>query len=77
MWIDVISTSGHKNKFDQWDFSSITIELFSTKNRTYISPNASTEDKKYITWKAANEDIAKQRSQGYRGKKFLQFVLNL
>ena len=70
MWIDVISTSGHKNKFDQWDFSSITIELFPRKTEPIYPPNASTEDKKYITWKAANEDIAKQRSQGYRGKKF-------
>ena len=31
MWIDVISTSGHKNKFDKWDFSSITIEKICNK----------------------------------------------
>lgn len=70
MWIDVISTSGHKNKFNQWDFSSITIELFPRKTKPIYPPNASTEDKKYITWEAANEDISEQRSQGYRGKKF-------
>ena len=25
MWIDVISTSGYKNEYGKWDFSSITI----------------------------------------------------
>ncbi|MDD7521162.1 MAG: hypothetical protein SOW12_08260 [Lachnospiraceae bacterium] len=54
MWIDVISTSGHKNKFDKWDFSSITIELFPRKTKPIYPPNTITEYKKYITWKAAN-----------------------
>lgn len=40
-------------------FSSIIIELFPRKTKPIYPPNASTEDKKYITWKAANEDIAK------------------
>ena len=33
-----------------------------------------TEDKKYITWKTAHEDIDQQRSQGYIGKKFIIFL---
>lgn len=70
MWIDVINTSGYKNKFGKWDFSSITIELFPRKIKPIYSQYASTEYKKYITWKTANEDIVKQRTQGYRGKKF-------
>ena len=70
MWIDVISTSGYKNKFNQWDFSSITIELFPRKTKPIYPQIATPEDKKYITWQTANVDIAKQRSQGYRGKKF-------
>lgn len=70
MWIDVISTSGYKNKFDKWDFSSITIELFPRKIKPIYPAHAGTEDKKYITWETANRDIAKQRLQGYRGKKF-------
>lgn len=69
MWIDVISTSGYKNKFNQWDFSSITIELFPRKTKPIYPQIATPEDKKYITWQTANVDIAKQRSQGYRGKK--------
>jgi len=71
MWIDVISASGCKNEFDKWDFSSITIELFPRKTKPMYPQNASAEDKKYITWKTAKEDIAKQKSQGYRGKKFI------
>lgn len=70
MWIDVISTSGYKNEFGKWDFSSITIELFPRKTKPIYPQYASIEDKKYITWKTANEDIDKQRLQGYRGEKF-------
>lgn len=70
MWIDVISTSGGKNGFGQWDFSSITIELFPRKIKLIYPENTSTADKKYITWQAANKDINQQRVQGYRGKKF-------
>lgn len=33
MWIDVIKTSGYKNKFNKWDFSNITIELFPRKTK--------------------------------------------
>ena len=71
MWIDVLNTSGYKNNYGKWDFSSITIELFPRKTKPIYPQYASTEDKKYITWKTANEDIAKQRLQGYRGKKFI------
>ena len=60
MWIDVLNTSGYKNDYDKWDFSSITVELFPRKMRPVYPEYASTEDKKYITWKTANEDIAKQ-----------------
>lgn len=56
---------------DKWDFSSLTIELFPRKTKPIYPKYASIEDKKFITWKTANEDIAKQRSQGYRGKKFI------
>lgn len=70
MWIDVLNTSGYKNKDGKWDFSSITVELFPRKTRPIYPEYASTEDKKYITWKTANEDIVKQRSHGYKGQKF-------
>lgn len=70
MWIDVLNTSGYKNNYDKWDFSNITVELFPRKTRPVYPEYASTEDKKYITWKTANEDIAKQRSHGYKGQKF-------
>lgn len=70
MWIDVLNTSGYKNDYDKWDFSSITVELFPRKMRPVYPEYASTEDKKYITWKTANEDIAKQRKNGYKGQKF-------
>lgn len=71
MWIDVLSTSGYKNEYDKWDFSSITIELFPRKIKPVYPEYASIEDKKYITWKTANEDISKQRKKGYKGKRFV------
>ena len=70
MWIDVLATSGYKNRGGAWNFSSITIELFPRQTKPIYPKSANENDKKYITWKTAVEDIAKQRSQGYRGKKF-------
>lgn len=71
VWIDVLSTSGYKNEYCKWDFSSITIELFPRKIKPVYPEYASIEDKKYITWKTANEDISEQRKKGYKGKRFV------
>lgn len=70
MWIDIIKTSGNKNKYDKWDFSSITAELFPRKTKPVYPNNARMEDKKYITWQTAYLDINEQRQQGYKGQKF-------
>lgn len=69
-WIDVLSLEGDKNKDGRWDFKYINVELFPRKIHPEYPADASEEDKKYITWKTANEDIAEQRSHGYRGSKF-------
>ena len=52
---------------------NLTNGIFKYNNRTFsrktkpIYPNMSiTEDKKYITWKTANEDIAKQSCKDMR-----------
>ena len=50
MWIDVIKTSGYKNKFNKWDFSNITIELFPRKTKPIYPQYVSDEYKKYITY---------------------------
>lgn len=71
MWIDVLKTSGYKNEDQKWDFSSITIELFPRKMKVVYPEDASIDDKKYITWKTANEDIKKQREKGYKGKRYV------
>lgn len=71
MWIDILSTSGGKNEYGKWDFSSITIELFPRKIKPVYPEYSSIADEKYITWKTANEDISKQRKKGYKGKRFV------
>ena len=71
MWIDILSTSGDKNEYGKWDFSSITIELFPRKIKPVYPEYSSIDDKKYITWKTANEDISKQRKKGDKGKRFV------
>ncbi len=70
MWIDVLDLEGYKNKDDRWDFKYIDVELFPRRLHPKYPASASEEDKKYITWKTANEDIAEQRSHGYNGSKF-------
>lgn len=70
MWIDVLSLKGSKNKDGRWDFEYINVELFPRKHHPKYPAGASEEDKKYITWKTANEDITEQRIHGFEGSKF-------
>lgn len=70
MWIDVISKEGRKRKDNRWDFTVFTVELFPRKTRPVYPQYASDDDKKYITWATAHEDINKQRRQGYHGPRY-------
>ena len=70
MWIDVLNHEGNKNKNGRWDFRYFEIELFPRKHNPIYPEYASEEDKKYITWKTAHEDITEQRRCGYRGTRF-------
>lgn len=71
MWIDVLSTSGYKNRYGQWDFSSIKVELFPRITTPVYPKNVSLEVKKLITWQTATKDISSQRQQGFKGKKYI------
>lgn len=70
MWIDILNLEGDKNDDDRWDFKHFTIELFPRRKYPQYPDGVSDEDKKYITWKTAHEDILEQRSRGYKGTKF-------
>ena len=70
-WIDVISTKGDRNDDEQWDFKEITVELFPRRKQPVFPKNAGVEEKKYITWQTAHEDIAAQRKQGINGLRFM------
>ena len=73
-WVDVISIDGQINEDYKWDFKSFSVELFPRKTRPIYPPNASNEEKNYITWKTAHEDIQDLRSKGYKGTKFVVFT---
>lgn len=69
-WIDVLDLDERKNRDGQRDFKYFTIELFPRKIQPKYPAKADEEDKKYITWQTAHEDIDRQRRQGYRGARF-------
>ena len=70
MWIDILNLDGYKNKDNKWNFKYFTIELFPRKKNPKYPDNVTEKEAKYITWKTAHEDIAEQRSRGYKGTKF-------
>lgn len=70
-WIDILESEGKKNNNERWDFTHFSIELFPRKKKPDYSFCNDEEDRKYITWKTAHEDMKEQRRQGYRGKKYI------
>lgn len=74
-WIDVVEI----NAFDYYDeednarkdFNYFIVELFPRITTPDYSNVADEEDRKYITWKTAIDDITVQRAKGYVGPKFL------
>ena len=69
-WIDVLSSRGYKRNDNRWDFSEFDVELFPRHKRPVYPPKCTEEDRKYITWKTAHEDIEEQRRKGVRGEKY-------
>ena len=71
-WIDVISLNTYykSGADDRKAFNWIIVELFPRN----IKPSYDKKDpshNKYLTWKAAHEDISIQRAKGYNGPKYL------
>lgn len=69
-WIDILNFTGYKTKSGRWNFKQISIELYPRLTRPVYPAYASEEDKKYITWKAAYEDIMKQKRKHYKGPRY-------
>jgi hypothetical protein len=70
MWIDILSLDTYK-KFGRFGFNYILAELFPRKLKPVYPPHASTEEKAYITWQTAEEDIHQQRHRGVHCPKYL------
>ena len=84
-WIDVLDVAGTKFEYQKlfvgkesyhfeldtaWDFEFFDVELFPRKTNPFYPEHASDDEKKYITWQTAHEDISLLRSHGYKGPKF-------
>lgn len=70
MWIDVVSIDKKGRKDNLWDFNYIIVELFPKKTKLVYSPNASEEEKHYLTWQTAHKDIEAARRHRYHGPKY-------
>ena len=69
-WIDVLELHTY-NTHGQRAFYYFIVEVFDRKIKPSYPKQANIEDKKYITWKTANQDIEEQRNKGVNGPKYL------
>lgn len=70
MWVDIVDSDQKGRKDGRWDFNYFIAELFPRKTKPVYPEHASEDEKKYITWLTAHEDIEKHRSNGYHGVKY-------
>lgn len=70
-WIDVIDYDAYGERDGKTAFNYMVIELFNRKIKPHYPKGSELQLKKAITWKAAHEDINKQRSVGIKGTKYL------
>lgn len=70
-WIYIRDFDGDKNSKGRWDIRYFIFELYPRKRYPKYPKLSSDEDKKYITWCTANEDIEEQRIAGYTGDRFM------
>lgn len=69
-WIDVIELQAY-DIHDQRAFYYFIVELFDRRIKPIYPKYANIEEKKYITWKTAHQDIEEQRNKGIKGPKYL------
>ena len=70
-WIDIVSLSTYFQDKDGRGFNWIIAEIFPRRINPDYSTCRNDDEKRYLTWKTAHEDISEQRSKGYNGPKFL------
>lgn len=69
-WIDITNMSAHKNDNDKWEFDFIDCELLPRITKPDYTNCITDDDKKYVTWLTAKNDISIHRKRGYKGKKY-------
>lgn len=69
-WIDVVELIGDKDEYGQWDFKRIRVELFERKIKAEYPKGADKEERRYITWRTATDDIESQKKEGITGPRY-------
>ncbi|MVX65903.1 hypothetical protein GKZ28_19685 [Clostridium chromiireducens] len=70
-WIDIIFSDRYYSNYDEKPaFKKVIVELFKRKINPKYPKDADMDLKRAITWKAAHEDIEKQRNSGIVGSLF-------
>lgn len=69
-WVDILDHDGETNWAGEWKFNYIIVEIFPRKKKPQYPKDTPDDQKRYITWKTAHEDIEEQRRTGFRGERF-------
>lgn len=72
-WIDVVNMfTSHYSSHGNWhEIREIIVELFPRRTKPDYSKAVTLEDKRYLTWQTANQDIEYLRNHGYHGPQYI------
>ncbi len=70
-WVDVVELEYDKRNDAKKDYKYFVVELFNRREQPKYEKHMTLDEKKFLTWQVASADIAKQRSNGVAGSKFL------
>lgn len=69
-WIDITNKSACKNGNGIWNFDFIDCELFPRITKPDYSCCNTDDERRYVTWMTAHNDISFHKKQGYKGRKY-------
>lgn len=72
-WIDIVNlySTDYTSHGNLKDIREIIVELFPRRTKPDYSKAVTREDKRYLTWLTANQDIEYLRNHGYHGPQYI------